>query len=369
MNAGAHIALLGQANSVHLQRWAIALHERGRRVSVLSQQVQDALPLPPGISFQPLPYRDRLGYLRNAAFLRRWLHQHRPQLLHAHYASGYGTTAMLSGFHPLLLSVWGSDVYDFPLEGRIQAWLLRRNLQAADALASTSAAMAGQVRRLWSAAGPIAVTPFGVDMSCFSPAEPAAGPLTVGTVKTLAHKYGIDTLLRAFAQVGPALGARLLIVGDGPQREQLQALAVELGIAQWVEWAGAVPHAEVPRWLQRLHVYVAASRLDSESFGVAVVEAMACGLPVVVSDAGGLPEVLGPGDGGLTVPRDDPAALARALHRLLDNAVLRRSMGLAARARAEAEYAWPQCVSRMMATQDAVINRYQAVRSGSIVAP
>jgi glycosyltransferase involved in cell wall biosynthesis len=354
--APVHIALLGPANSVHLQRWAVALHERGRRVTVLSQQVDDALALPDGLAFQPLPYRGELGYLRNAMFLRRWLRAHRPHLLHAHYASGYGTTAMLAGWHPTLLSVWGSDVYEFPYQSRLKGWLLRRNLRFADALASTSQAMAQQVRRLWPGAGEIALTPFGVDLQRFVPAARAPGPVTIGTVKSLAPAYGIDVLLRAFARIAGACDARLLIVGDGPQRAELQVLAHQLHIDVRVRWAGTVPHADVPAWLQRLDVYVAASR--HESFGVAVVEAMACGVPVVVSDAGGLPEVVVAGESGLVVPRDDPAALAAALQRLIDDVPLRQRLGQAGRARARAEYAWPDCVSRMLACQDAVIARH-----------
>jgi glycosyltransferase involved in cell wall biosynthesis len=351
-----HIALLGQANSVHLQRWAVALHERGRRVTVLSQQVGDARALPDGLAFQPLPYRGESGYLRNALFLRRWLRAHRPHLLHAHYASGYGSTAMLAGWHPTLLSVWGSDVYEFPYQSRLKGWLLRRNLRFADALASTSRAMAQQVRRLWPDAGDIAITPFGVDLQRFVPAPRAPGPVTIGTVKTLAPAYGIDVLLQAFARIAAGSDTRLLIVGDGPQRAELQQLAQQWHIADRVQWAGPVPHADVPAWLQRLDVYVAASR--QESFGVAAVEAMACGVPVVVSDAGGLPEVVVDGQSGLVVPRDDPAALAAALQRLLDDAPLRRRLGEAGRARAQAEYAWPDCVARMLACQDAVIARH-----------
>jgi glycosyltransferase involved in cell wall biosynthesis len=356
MTAPVHVALLGQASSVHLQRWARALHERGRRVTVLSQQVDDALLLPGGVAFQPLPYRGELGYLRNGGFLRRWLPAHRPDLLHAHYASGYGSTAMLAGWHPTLLSVWGSDVYEFPYQSRLKGWLLRRNLRFADALASTSQAMAQQVRRLCPDAGDIAITPFGVDLQSFVPAPRAAGPFTIGTVKMLAPAYGIDVLLQAFARIAGACNARLLIVGDGPQGAELRQLAQQLHIGERVQWAGAVPHADVPAWLQRLDVYVAASR--HESFGVAVVEAMACGVPVVVSDAGGLPEVVVAGESGLVVPRDDPAALAAALQNLIDDAPLRQRLGQAGRARAKAEYAWPDCVSRMLACQDAVIARH-----------
>lgn len=356
-----HVALLGQANSVHLQRWAEGLHARGRRVTVLSQQVDDALPLPPGVAFQPLPHRGSAGYFRNAWPLRRWLHAQRPDLLHVHYASGYGSTAMLAGWRPTLLSVWGSDVYAFPYESRIKGWLLRRNLRFADAIASTSEAMARQVLSLLPAAGEIAITPFGVDLERFTHAPPREdGPLTIGTVKTLAHHYGIDLLLRAFAQAAaqaPQIACRLLIVGDGPQRAELQALAGELGLAGRVQWAGAVPHAEVPQWLRRLDVYVAASR--SESFGVAVVEAMSCGVPVVVSDAGGLPEVVQAGVSGLVVPAGRHEPLAQALLQLMQDAALRRRLARAGHERAQQEYAWPRCVDRMLACQDAVIARHR----------
>jgi glycosyltransferase involved in cell wall biosynthesis len=352
-----HVALLGPANSVHLQRWATALHERGRRVTVLTQHATGALPLPAGINFVALPAAGMSGYFLNAWPVRRWLRRCRPDLLHAHYASGYGTTAMLAGWRPTLLSVWGSDVYDFPYDSRLKGWLLRRNLRFADALASTSHAMAQQVRRIWPGVGKIAITPFGVDLELFKPAPRTLGPVTIGTVKTLASKYGVDTLLQAFARFAAGSDARLIIVGDGPQRDELQILARQLGIAEQVQWPGAVPHADVPQWLQQLDIYVAVSRLDSESFGVAVVEAMACGVPVVVSDAGGLPEVVVHGDSGLVVPRDDPAALATSLQRLLDEPALRHRLASAGRDRAVAEYAWPACVDRMLACQDALIVR------------
>jgi glycosyltransferase involved in cell wall biosynthesis len=274
--------------------------------------------------------------------LRRW----RPQLVNAHYASGYGTTAALCGVGPLLLSVWGSDVYDFPYENALKGWLVRRNLRRATAVASTSEAMARQVRRLVPDIGEIAITPFGVDLERFSPApRPENRPLTVGIVKSLAPKYGVDLLVRAFAGLPPA--CRLLIVGDGPQRAGLEALTRELGIAERTEFAGAVPHADVPRWLNRLDIYAAPSRLDSESFGVAVIEASACALPVVVSDAGGLPEVVRDGETGLVVPRDDVPALQAALLRLVQDAPLRARLGGAGRAHVMRSYAWAHCVDLM----------------------
>jgi L-malate glycosyltransferase len=350
------IALLGAANSIHLQRWAQALEARGHAVIVISQHPCQAGRLAPAVECVWLPHRGALGYFRNAAALREALARWQPDLLNAHYASGYGSTAALAGFVPTLLSVWGSDVYDFPYENAFKGWLLRRNLRRATALASTSEAMARQVRRLVPSIGPIAITPFGVDLAQFAP-DPSRrrpGTLTIGIVKSLAPKYGVDLLLRAFAalRLDDAVAAlptpcRLLVVGDGPQRAALEALAATLQITAHTEFAGAVPHADVPAWLNRLDVYAAPSRLDSESFGVAVIEASACALPVVVSDAGGLPEVVRDGETGLVVPRDDVAALTAALKRLVLDAALRETLGRQGRAHVAREYEWRHCVDRM----------------------
>lgn len=359
------VLILGAANSIHLQRWVLALHERGRQVQVVSQHAGRALPLPAAVELHHLPWSGGAGYLLNAPALRRLLAALRPALLHVHYASGYGTLAAFAGYRPTLLSVWGSDVYDFPERSRLAAALLRHNLRAAQALASTSEAMADRVRQLLGAAVPIAVTPFGVDLERFSPAPDAGGdkpsrPLVIGTVKTLEPVYGIDLLLRAYALLRarrPGRCAPLQLVGGGAQRADFERLAAELGIAEWVEFVGEVDHAQVPDRLRRLDIYVAPSR--QESFGVAVVEAMACGLPVVVSDAGGLPEVVRAGESGLVVPRGDVQALAAALERLVDDAGLRSRLAAAAVERARSAYAWPLCVDRMIECQDAVIAQHQ----------
>jgi glycosyltransferase involved in cell wall biosynthesis len=238
----------------------------------------------------------------------------------------------------------------------LKARLIRGNLRRATAVASTSHAMARQVQHLTPERREIAVTPFGVDLARFAPdpSHRVRGRLTIGIVKSLAPKYGVDLLLRAFAglvndaevQVLPD-ACRLLVVGDGPQRAELESLARELGIAQRTEFAGAVAHAEVPAWLNRFDIYAAPSRLDSESFGVAVIEASACALPVVVSDAGGLPEVVRDGETGLVVPRGDVPALQAALKRLVLDAALRERLGQGGRALVEREYEWGHCVDLM----------------------
>ena len=350
------VALLGPANSIHLQRWAQAIAARGHALCVISQHRCDLALLPESATCVWLPHGGMRGYFLNVPRLRRVLREWQPTLLHAHYASGYGSTARLAGYRPTLLSVWGSDVDEFPRRSALHAAWLRGNLRSATALAATSHAMARQLQQLVPDCAPAAITPFGVDLQQFRPREGLTpeGGLTLGIVKTLAPTYGIDLLLRAFAGLcadaavqaaQPVL--RLRVVGDGPQRAELQALAATLGIEARVQFAGPATHAQVPQWLQGMDVFVAPSR--AESFGVAVVEAGACGLPAVVSDAGGLPEVVLDGQTGLVVPAGDVAALQAALRRLVLDPALRQRLGAAARAHVAATYDWERCVDRMLA--------------------
>ncbi len=262
----------------------------------------------------------------------------------------------MSGFRPYVVSVWGSDVYDFPANSRLNRQLVAANLSAADWVCSTSEIMAKQTASLCPGIEYISVTPFGIDVNAFQPKPESKDPkvITIGTVKTLAPKYGIDILIRAFARVREQLARtdsehagrlRLLIVGAGPQRLPLETLAGELNVAGVTTFAGGVPHAEVADYLHRLDVYVAVSRF--ESFGVAALEASACGLPVVVSNVGGLPEVVVDEETGFVVERESVLATTAAIARLLDAPALRARMGEAGRNHVLAHYDWEKSVDRM----------------------
>ena len=197
-------------------------------------------------------------------------------------------------------------------------------------------------------------------------AQAAAGRprqgLTIGTVKTLAPTYGIDTLIHAFALLRRQLqvqapttaqGLRLRLVGGGPQQAELQQLAHTLGVADVTTFVGSVPHTQVPQELATLDIFAALSRL--ESFGVAAIEAGAARLPVVVSDAGGLPEVVQHGQTGLVVPKDDPSAAAAALLRLVQDPALCQRLGTAGQQHVANNYAWPACVKTMIGVYERTI--------------
>jgi L-malate glycosyltransferase len=351
------IALLSGINAIHTTRWANALSERGHDIQLITQHKGGDV-LSERVKVHYLPFKGSMGYYFNAPFLRLLLKKIKPDLLHAHYASGYGTLGRLSGFHPSLLSVWGSDVYDFPYESNFKMSLLQKNLRAADVIASTSYVMAKQTNVICKGLPEIQITPFGVDIHSFfsDNSKKNSDTITIGTVKKLSYKYGIDILIKGFAEArnslekedkNLALKLRLLIVGEGEERKLLERLASSLNISEVTEFVGPVPYSNVPNYLNKLHIYVAVSRLDSESFGVAILEASACALPVIVSNAGGLPEVVEPDVTGIIVERDNYIALAKAIKLLVIEESFRRKMGQAGVERVLAHYTWDESVSIM----------------------
>ncbi len=355
-----------------MQRWVHGLSARDLQITLVTQHVDDAYVPPSNVRLLQLPFSGSRGYFLNAWHLARMLKRERPDLVNAHYASGYGALSALVNFQPIILSVWGSDVYDFPYKSPLHRWGVVSNLQAADAIASTSHCMAEQTRSLVPSLGEIAITPFGVDCRHFTPqareTRTADSPLVIGTVKTLSPKYGIDVLIRAFALARRALAQidadlsnrlHLRIVGGGPDAAVLQQLANQLQVAEVVEFVGPVTHDQVPAELHKFDIFVALSRSESESFGVAAIEASAVGLPVVVSDAGGLPEVVLHGQTGLVVPKENAQAAADALLQLIQSPALRQQLGSAGRAHVLANYSWDACVQHMIAVYERVIAKHQ----------
>lgn len=351
-----NIVLLANAASIHTIQWVVYMKKAGVDVSVISQDDATA-EFPIDVPLYVTPYKGNIGYFFNVFFVKKILKVIKPDIVHAHYASGYGTLARLVDFHPYVLSVWGSDVYDFPYKSKLHHWLVQKNLYAADKLSSTSHCMMEQTLKIAPKLQPFDVVPFGVDIEKFAPMENIKNQneIIIGTVKTLSEKYGIDLLIKAFAILKnklknsePDIAAklRLRIVGGGELEQELKILAKNLKISDVVIFVGKVLHEKVPNELNKLDVYVALSR--EESFGVAIIEAGAIQLPTVVADVGGLPEVVKHQQTGFVVVKENPNAAAEVLEWLVLDEQKRSEMGKAAQKFVCDNFSWESCVHKML---------------------
>jgi len=185
---------------------------------------------------------------------------------------------------------------------------------------------AGLTRRIYN----------GVDPRSFAPAEGGggsdAGLVTIGSVGRLRPGKGMDCLIRAFAQLRTQLPARLVLAGDGPARARLELLVRELGLQEDVEFLGWV--MDVAEHWRGCDIAVFPPDRWPEPFGLAALEAMACGKPVVASRIGALPEIVVDGDTGHFVSPGDVDELAAALARYAADPELRHRHGAAGRRRA-----------------------------------
>jgi glycosyltransferase involved in cell wall biosynthesis len=177
------------------------------------------------------------------------------------------------------------------------------------------------------------------------PAHVPADARVLLAVTRLTQQKGVDVAVRALPSA-PA-DAVLVVLGDGPERDSLERLARELGIEHRVYLLGRVP--DVASWLRRAALLVHPVRW--EGFGLAVLEAMLAGLPVVASRVSSLPELVADAETGLLVPADDPAALAEAIARALEHPEL----GAAGRRRAVGEFSVERMASRTLALYDRLL--------------
>jgi glycosyltransferase involved in cell wall biosynthesis len=219
---------------------------------------------------------------------------------------------------------------------------LRRLLAGADAVTACSRFVLDELERGGlDARADAEVIPNGVNPDEFDRGTPGGYVLAAGR---LVEQKGLDTLIRAYAAAAPGLGGRkLLLAGDGPERGRLESLAGSLGLNGNVVFLGSVGRARVAELMHGADVFAFPSRY--EAFGVAMLEAMAAGAPVVAARAGGIPEFAVDGQNALLVPPDDEAALADALTRLAGDVELAARLAAGGRTQAK-RYAWETIAGR-----------------------
>lgn len=355
------ILILSDANSIHTQKWALSLSERGIKIKLFSlfkarpeifqkyKSVNIEVVSPNlKLKFKNLrhPNLSKLKYLTSLKFLNREIDIYNPDVVHAHYASSYGLLGHLSKRKPLIVSVWGSDVYDFPSKNIINKFLMKQIITKSNIICSTSKAMKDLIEKDYRRYD-VKVIPFGVDVKKFR-ANKSFNHFTVGTIKSIEDHNGIDCLIDAAKIVlrDYKKNMKFLIVGKGSLLQEMKQRVEKYKIKEHFNFAGFVDHEKIVDYYNEISIFIAVS--TRESFGVSILEAAACGIPSITSNIGGLTEVNLHNETGFVINPNDSIKLAESIVRLFENSELRQNFGINGRKRVMEKFNWENNVNEMI---------------------
>ena len=282
-----------------------------------------------------------------------------PDVVHGHWAIPTGPAVVAAARKlgcPSVITLHGGDVYvnveqgyDFPLRWYVRP-ILRRTLAGSDALTAISDDCREHALNAGAPNNRVHIVMNGADLRRFSPGRPSItqyGQQMIFACRQLIPRKGIRFLIEAMALLKSDFpAAQLVVAGDGIERPTLERLSAELGVQDRVHLVGWVPNSRLPEYFRSASVSVIPS--IEEGFGIPAAEAMGCQVPVVATDAGGLPEVVDDGITGLVVHRGSATALADALSRLLSDDQLRAEFGRKGREKALAEFDWLATAQQMV---------------------
>jgi teichuronic acid biosynthesis glycosyltransferase TuaC len=285
-----------------------------------------------------------------ALALRRLRRSFAFDLVHAHYASPAGEAVRRARLGvPLVVSVHGGDVITTAAGSAAGRGAVERAFGAARIVLANSRGTEARCRAL--GARDTRVVHLGTDLP---DAEPRHGGHLVTVAHLVARKRHADVLRALWLLRDEHPGLRWSVVGDGPERGPLERLAAELGIADRVDWRGALPHDAAVAAARSGVAFVLPS--VDEAFGVAYVEAMAGGVPAIgCRGEDGPEEIARLGEGMRLVPPGDPEALAAELRALLVEPGWRRELGAAARATVAAHFTWSGCGRATLAAYETAL--------------
>lgn len=325
------ICYLADAGSIHTQRWTKYFAVSGHEVHIISKRsCQDI----EGVKLHLLKRLPEssvsaaLNLLITVAQARRLINDIKPDLLHSHYVLDYGSYGAFSGFHPFVVSAWGTDVLVVPKKSRFLKALTEYVLKKADLITCDGENSRSAMIDLGIDGKKMELISHGIDTEEFHPAKRDSGirrelglseSQIVISLRNLMPIYDVGSLIRAVPLVSKRVPeAIFLVAGEGRDRYSLMKLAEALGVSDRVIFAGSIPHEKLPGYLASSDVYVSTSISDG-GVAVSTLEAMACGLAVVTTDVGDVRNWIKDGENGFVVPTKSPERLAEKIIYLLEN--------------------------------------------------
>ena len=294
-----------------------------------------------------------------AADLQSVVKEHQPDVIHAGPVQSAGYIAAKSGFQPLVTMSWGSDLL---LDADRNDWwqrVTRYTLKRTTVLAGDCLAVQQKAARFGFPAERAVLFPWGVDLQRFVPGQAEnfrAGlgwqdTFVVLSLRSWEPLYGVDTLVRGFARAAQqAPNLRLLLLSGGSQADVIRAILAQHQVLDRVHFAGQIGQEDLPLYYHAADLYVSASHSDGSS--VSLMEALACGLPALVSDIPGNREWLANSPAGWLFPDGDDQAVTDGILRAYRRRTELQPVRAAARTLAEKRANWPENFKRLLAAYE-----------------
>ena len=351
------------ANYFAERNWDIDLiswHKKPERIEINRNIKLHYIHLPPH-------YLARYGALMELAYMMR---QIKPDLIHAHYLSHFGVLAslhaQLSSFKPLVVTAWGSDVLGN--SNSYRHWWIKHVLKKAELITCDAEHMVEAMVKLGADDKRIKLIYFGTDTQQFKPQAKSQqlveslgleeSPVVIST-RSLNPMYDVESLIRAIPPILQEVPrAKFVIAGNGKQRNYLVRLAEDLAVSDSIRFTGMIPSEKLPVYLNLADVYVSTSLSDA-GLAASTAEAMACGLPVVITDFGDNRKWVKDEANGFLVPLQDQAALAAAIINLLQDKGKRQRIGRANRKTIDEKNNWNKEMAKMEKLYQEQIERWR----------
>ncbi|HSG28434.1 MAG TPA: glycosyltransferase [Candidatus Krumholzibacterium sp.] len=306
------IAFIGDGSLGHVRRWAGYFHERGHEVLLISFEDIEGCRFPAVRLRRKLPTK-LLGYIAGLPAIKSRLERFSPDIVNALYVSGYGFTAALCGYRPLVVSALGSDMLvDYP-SSPVHRMQIRRALLSADLITTDADNLTEAVVAAGADRERVLKVFFGIEESIFHPpsavrAGPAGRRIRVISTRNLYEIYNLRLLTDAAAMLPADADVSFTICGDGPLRRPLEERVRRAGMEGRFEFTGKLAPEAVAEKLRGSDIYVSTSLSDSTS--VSLLEAMACGDIPVVTDIPANREWIEDGVNGYLVDTGSPEGLS-----------------------------------------------------------
>ena len=296
--------------------------------------------------------------------LRRLTREIKPDLIHAGPIQNCAFLAALSGFHPILAMSWGYDLVMDADKSSWMRWVTRYTLKRSAFF--TSDAQVSQEKAIAYGMDPerTVIFPWGVDITHFTPRKPvtrSSSSFTIFCNRTWEPIYGVEVLAKAFVRIASTHPkVDLILLGGGSQGTRIRQLLMNGGVLERVHFGGTISQADLPRWYHMADLYISPSHVDGSS--VSLMEALASGLPCLVSDIPGNREWIEDGVNGWLFRDGDVDDLVQKIVFAIQNRKLFKEIGKAARQTAEQKADWKKNFGKLLETYSRVFARSEPLR-------